>query len=127
MALQCGKKGVVEIPELVDKIKDRLNTITIENPDTIETPDTIDTPDTIETPDINFSGGSVIVFLNEFRASGNLTQTEVQCGTISKVNSEQGCVKITAKSYKKRNVEGWLHEVYGTMLASQCNTTIPAA
>ena len=115
LALQCGKKGVVEIPELVDKIKDRLNTITIEN------------PDTIETPDINFSGGSVKVFLNEFRAAGTLTQTEVQCGTISKVNSDQGWVKITAKSSKKQNVEGWLHEVYGTMLASQCNTTIPAA
>ena len=63
LALQCGKKGVVEIPELVDKIKDRLNTITIEN------------PDTSETPDINFSGGSVKVFLIEFRSDGNLTQT----------------------------------------------------
>ena len=70
---------------------------------------------------------SVTVSLNEKRAGGHLNGTDVLCGTISTLGADRGWVKISAEASDERKVEGWLHEVYATMLASKCSTSAPPA
>ncbi len=81
----------------------------------------------VEEPDMHPSETSVTVSLNENRAGGRLSGTDVLCGTISTLGSDRGWVKISAEASDERKVEGWLHEVYATMLASKCGTSTPPA
>ena len=81
----------------------------------------------VEEPDMHPSETSVTVSLNENRAGGRLSGTDVLCGTISTLGADRGWVKISAEASDERKVEGWLHEVYANMLASKCSTSVPPA
>ena len=96
-------------------------------PETAETgsPD-LDAPVVLE-PDSVPSNTGVTVSLNEFRAGGYLNRTSILCGTYSELGSDQGWVRISAEAYDQGKVEGWLHQVYGTMLTSHCVAAGPPA
>ena len=81
----------------------------------------------VEEPDMRPLERNVTVSLNGKRAGGRLRGAEVLCGTISTLGGDRGWVKISAEASDYRKVEGWLHEVYATMLASKCSTSSPPA
>ena len=66
----------------------------------------------------------VTVALSYSRGGTSFTRENVLCGTISRLDSSEGWVKISAKAsdkaYPLRNVSGWLHKVYDTKLMGEC-------
>ena len=81
----------------------------------------------VEEPDMHPLKTSVTVSLNENWAGGRLSDTDILCDTISTLNLDRGWVKISAEAADERKVEGWLHEIYATTLASKCSTLAPPA
>ena len=74
----------------------------------------------VREPDSVPPNAGVTVSLNEFRAGGSLSRTSILCGSYSELGSDRGWVRISAEAYDEGKVEGWLHQVYGTMLTSHC-------
>ena len=96
-------------------------------PEMAEAPATISNVVSVDEPDIHPSRTSVTVSLNENRAGGRLSGTDILCKTISTLGSDRGWIRISAKAPDERKVEGWLHKVYANMLASKCSISTPPA
>ena len=63
----------------------------------------------VEEPDMHLSETRVKVSLNENRAGGRLSGTDVLCGTISTLGADRGWVKISAEASDERKVEAFLY------------------
>ncbi len=109
LASKCGRQDLGEEPEVAE--------VPAVGPDVVS----------VEEPDMHPSETSVTVSLNENRAGGRLSGTDVLCGTISTLGADRGWVKISAEASDERKVEGWLHKVYANMLTSKCSTPVPPA
>ena len=109
LASKCGRRDLGEEPEV--------SAVSAVGSDIVS----------VDEPDMRPLERNVTVSLNGKRAGGRLSGTEVLCGTISTLGADRGWVKISAEASDERKVEGWLHEVYATMLASKCSTSSPPA
>jgi hypothetical protein len=107
LAVECGKHDISKYPKLTATLNEELE------------------KGAINTTEQSLPETSVGVLLHEDRGRGDLKQVKIFCKTISELNSDQGWTKIAATDTQKRNVEGWLHEVYRIMLISKCRDYPP--